>query len=137
MKQAKKRDSWGSRLGTLFLAALLLLNTCGCAPLVIGAAAGALGAYAISKDTIQGDMDKSYDQLWGSALMVARSRGLIKEEDKIRGYLEFQDGTTKVTVRLVQLTRSTIRLKVTARKHHFPNLNLAQDIYVKISEGTQ
>lgn len=122
---------------SVFFAAALLLSVSGCVPLIIGGAAGALGAYAISKDTIQGDTDKAYGRLWNSAVTVARSRGTIKEEDNIRGYLQFQDGTTIVTVKLVQLTRSSVRLKVTGRKHHLPDINLAQEVFVKITEGAQ
>ncbi len=122
---------------SVFFGAALLLSVSGCVPLIIGGAAGALGAYAISKDTIQGDTDKAYGRLWNSAVMVARSRGLIKEEDSLRGYLQFQDGASLVTVKLVQLTRSAVRIKVTARKHHLPDISLAQDVFVKITEGAQ
>ena len=122
---------------SLFFGAVLILSVSGCVPLIIGGAAGALGAYAVSKDTIQGDTDKAYGRLWNSAMMVARSRGVIKEEDNVRGYLQFQDGSTLVTVKLVQLTHSTVRLKVTGRKHHLPDIDLAQDVFVKITEGAQ
>ncbi len=122
---------------SLFFGAVLILSVSGCVPLIIGGAAGALGAYAVSKDTIQGDTDKAYGRLWNSAMMVARSRGVIKEEDNVRGYLQFQDGSTLVTVKLVQLTRATVRLKVSGRKHHLPDINLAQDVFVKITEGAQ
>ena len=122
---------------SLFFGAVLILSVSGCVPLIIGGAAGALGAYAVSKDTIQGDTDKAYGRLWNSAMMVARSRAVIKEEDNVRGYLQFQDGSTLVTVKLVQLTRATVRLKVSGRKHHLPDINLAQDVFVKITEGAQ
>jgi len=56
---------------SLCLALILLVSICGCAPLIIGAAAGGLGAYAVSKDTVQGDTDKNYEALWSSALSVA------------------------------------------------------------------
>src|SRR3989338_1488893 len=58
----------------------LLLNILGCAPLIVGSAAvGALGTYAVSKDTVQGETDKSYDSLWNAALTVSRIRGSIKQ----------------------------------------------------------
>jgi hypothetical protein len=130
MKQAQPALS-------VFFGVALLLGVSGCVPLIIGGAAGALGACAVSKDTIQGDTDKAYGRLWNSAMMVARSRGLIKEEDNVRGYLQFQEGSTLVTVKLVQLTRSAVRIKVTARKHHLPDIDLAQDVFVKITEGAR
>ena len=121
----------------VLLVSVLGLGVYGCVTLVIGGAAGALGAYAVSKDTIQGDTDKPYERLWDSAIVVARSRGTIKADDKARGYLEFEEGPAKVTVRLTKLTRHALRLTVTARRHHLPDINLAQDVYVRIFEGVQ
>jgi len=116
------------------LAPFLLMNMLGCAPLIIGGAAGALGAYAISKDTVQGDTDKSYDSLWDAVLTVSGMRGTIKYEDGLKGYLEVEAESSKVYIRLIRLTHATTRLRIAARKYHFPNLNLAQDIFVKIME---
>jgi hypothetical protein len=35
------------------------------------------------------------------------------------------------------LTRATTRIKISARKFHFPNLELAQDLFVKIVSGVR
>lgn len=118
----------------LFLIPCIFVNILGCAPLIIGGAVGALGGYAISKDTIQGDTDKPYDKLWDSALVVGKIRGEIKNEDQTKGYIELQAESSKVYVRLIRLTAATTRLRVSARKYHLPNLGLAQDIFVKIME---
>lgn len=117
-----------------FLIPFLLLNILGCAPLIIGAAAGGLGAYAISKDTIQGETDKSYDTLWNAALTVSRIRGTIKQEDSMRGYIALETEASRVWIRLIRLTHATTRLRVSARKYHLPNMTLAQDIFTKIME---
>ncbi|MDD5477496.1 MAG: hypothetical protein PHG87_04745 [Candidatus Omnitrophica bacterium] len=117
---------------SLGLALTLLVSICGCAPLIIGAAAGSLGAYAVSKDTVQGDTDKNYDALWSSALSVAGSYGIIQQENAGTGYIELGAQSTKVWIKLVRLTQATTRLRVSARKYHFPNMELAQDIFVKI-----
>jgi len=122
---------------SLGLALILLVSICGCAPLIIGAAAGGLGAYAVSKDTVQGNTDKSYEALWGSARSVAGSYGIIQEENSGTGYIELGAQSTKVWIKLVRLTQSTTRLKVSARKYHFPNIELAQDIFVKIITGAR
>ncbi|MDD4938868.1 MAG: hypothetical protein PHE18_00470 [Candidatus Omnitrophica bacterium] len=106
----------------------------GCAPLIIGGAVGALGGYAASKDTIEGHTDKGYDNLWRSALTVARIRGQVREEDRVRGYIELEAESSRVYIRIVRLTAATTRIRVSARKYHLPNLALAQDIYVKIME---
>ena len=110
-----------------FLAPFLILTFSGCVPLIIGAAAGGLGAYAVSRDTIQGDTDKPYASLWDAALAVSRIRGVIKQEDSAGGYIELETGSIRVWIRLARLTRAATRLKVSARKHHLPNLALAQE----------
>jgi len=106
----------------------------GCVPLIIGGAAGALGAYSVSKDTIQGETDKPYGALWSSAVMVSRIRGTIKQEDSTKGVIELGDGPNQVWIRLIRLTQATTRLRISARKYHLPNVELAQDLFVKIIE---
>ncbi len=115
----------------------ILPLACGCAPLIIGAAAGGLGAYAISKDTVQGDSDKDFELLWESALSVSRQYGIIQQENISTGCIELTASSSKVWIRLVRLTRATTRIKISARKFHFPNLELAQDLFVKIVSGVR
>ncbi|MCM8780586.1 MAG: DUF3568 family protein [Candidatus Omnitrophica bacterium] len=120
---------------SLFLLLITLLNLSGClGALIIGGAAGALGAYAVSKDTIQGETDKPYDTLWNAAVMIGKIRGTIKNQDSVKGYIELEADSSKVWIRLIRLTRATTRIRISARKHHLPNIELAQDIFVKIIE---
>jgi len=112
----------------------VIINISGCAALIVGGAVGALGGYAISKDTIQGETDKPYDSLWDSALMIGKIRGTIIQQDRGSGYIQLEAEQSKVYIRLIKLTSSTTRVKVKARKYHLPNLDLAQDIFVKIME---
>lgn len=117
------------------IVAFVWLNLSGCVVLIVGGAAGALGGYAVSKDTIQGDSDKFYDSLWEAAATVAKVRGTIKQEDAQRGIIELEADSGKVYIRLIRLTRATTRVRVSARnKYHLPNLNLAEDMFVKIME---
>lgn len=118
----------------LFLIPCIFLSILGCAPLIIGGAVGVLGGYAVSKDTIQGETDKNYDGLWEAALTVSKIRGEMKYEDKTKGYIELEAESSKVYIRLIRLTVATTRLRIQARKYHFPNMSLAQDIFVKIME---
>lgn len=112
-----------------------LVNLTGCVPLIIGSAVGALGGYAISKDTVQGETDKPYEALWESSLMVSRIRGTIQQEDYTKGYIVLEaEGKSQVWIKLVRLTQATTRVRVSARKYHLPNIELAQDIFVKIIE---
>ena len=114
---------------------LLVLVCSGCVPLIVGGAVGALGGYAISKDTIQGETDKDYDTLWNAAKLVAKIKGKINTEDKAKGDLELKVDSSKVKVRLIRLTSATTRLRVSARNAlGLPNIDLAQDVFVKILE---
>ena len=121
----------------IILAPFILASAAGCAPLIIGAAAGGLGAYAISRDTVQGDSDKSYEALWESAVNVAATRGMIQQENSSTGHIELSVESSKVWIRLIRLTQATTRVRVSARKFHFPNMGLAQDIFVKIITGAK
>jgi len=118
----------------LFLIPCILVSILGCAPLIIGGAVGAVGGYAISKDTIQGETDKSYDSIWEAALTVSKIRGQIKYEDNTKGYIDLEAESSKVYIRLIRLTAATTRLRVSARKYHFPNMSLAQDIFTKVMD---
>lgn len=120
-----------------FLFPLLLLSISGCVPLIVGGAVGAFGGYVASRDTIQADSDKPYEQLWSSALNVSRIRGTIRQEDAARGYIEADIEKTKVWIRMVRLTQATTRIRISCRRYHLPNLELAQDLFVKIMEGTE
>ncbi|MFA5411400.1 MAG: hypothetical protein WC321_06055 [Candidatus Omnitrophota bacterium] len=120
-------------LFTLLIVSSLFVSF-GCVPLIIGGAAGALGAKALSKDTIQGETDISYDSLWNAALRVSRIRGVIKQEDGLRGDIELQVGASKAYIRLIRLTHVTTRIRISARKYHLPDIELAQDLFVKIME---
>lgn len=120
-------------VSAFILAALTLVNS-GCLPLIVGGTAGALGAVAVSRDTIQGETDRHYDRLWESAYQVAKIRGIIREEDKLHGYLRVDVALTRVEIRLIRLTQATTRLRITARKYHLPDLGLAEELFVKIME---
>ena len=125
------------KISQLFIVTLVLPLVCGCAPLIIGAAAGGLGAYGVRRDTVQGDTDKNYDALWESALNVAKAYGLIQKEDASTGSLELGAQSSKVWIKLIRMTQATTRVKVSARKFHFPNMELAQDIFVKVITGVK
>ena len=122
---------------SIALVLFILPVVCGCVPLIIGAAAGGLGAYAVSKDTVQGDSDKNFDLLWESAINVAKSRGIIQQENASTGYIELTVESSKVWIRLIRLTQATTRIRISARKYHFPNMELAQDLFVKIITGVK
>ena len=55
-------------------------------------------------------------------------------EDARKGQIDLTIGAAKVWIKLVRVTRATTRLKVSARKHRLPDLELAQALYVWIIE---
>lgn len=118
------------------VAVVLCLSSAGClsVPLVIGAAAGGLGAYAVSKDTIEGDTDIPYESLWDAATELSKVRGTVKIQDYSKGSIEFEAKPSKVWMRFTRLTQATTRVRVSSRKYHLPNLEMAQDIYVRLLE---
>ena len=122
---------------SIILWPFILASVVGCAPLIIGVAAGGLGAYTVSKDTVQADSDKDYAALWESALSVAKARGIIQQENVNTGYIELSADASKVWIRLMRLTQATTRIKISARRYHLPNMELAQDFFVKIITGTK
>ncbi|KPK97767.1 MAG: hypothetical protein AMJ95_07165 [Omnitrophica WOR_2 bacterium SM23_72] len=117
----------------LFFISLALVQMTGCV-FVLGGAAGALGAYSLSKDSMEGDTDTPYENLWSAAILISRARGTVKKEDKLQGLIELETDSSRVWIQLMRVTQYTTRLKVAARKYRFPNLALAQDLYAKIIE---
>lgn len=117
----------------LALIVFLLTNACGCVFLA-ASGAGALGGYAVSRDTIKGNSDRPYKVIWASALRVARIKGRITKENKDKGEVEFEVRPSRVWVKLTKLTAAATEIKVSARKYSFPNLGLAEEVFVKIME---
>jgi hypothetical protein len=128
----KKGDKMKKLLVASLLFSLVIFNSLGCVPILVGA--GAMGGYAVTKDTISGETDIPYDDLWSSALKVSRIRGTIRQEGVTEGYIKLAVESGFVWIKLIKLTQATTRLKVSARKYHFPNISLAQDMYLKIME---
>jgi hypothetical protein len=119
------------------VAVIAVVQAAGCAPLILGAAVGAVGGYAVSRDTIQGESDKPYEEIWDSVRTVARIRGAIVQMDAKAGYIRMNVDSSRVDINVERMDTQTTRIKLTARRYGFPNLPLAQDLYVKILEGLQ
>lgn len=124
--------SFHNPVGLLLIYGLLLG---GCAPLIVGGALGVVGGYAISRDTVAGASDKDYEALWDAALEVSNSFGIVKKQDRQKGTLQFNIGNTNVVViSLEKLTAKTSQLKVRAKKHHFPDLKMAEKVFIRIMD---
>ena len=122
----------------LFLIPFIAFSLPGCVPLIVGGAVGAVGGYAVSKDTVQGDTDKPYDGLWSTAQEIAKTSGNVKKDDYSKGVIEYiSQDSSLVWIRMTRLTRTASRVRVSSRRFHLPNLNLAQDVFVKMIEETK
>lgn len=116
---------------TVILLFFLSFSLGGCFYLVLGGVAAA-GGYAISQDTIQGEREKEFDSVWNASVDIVSILGTISSQSHELGKIIALVNGAKVTVNVVQLTPSTVRLKVKARKALFPSITTAQNIYIKI-----
>ena len=113
---------------------LLLTGLAGCAPMLL-ATAGAVAGYAVSKDSVTLDMDRSWNQVWAACLEEVRYLGgRIKKEDGKDGRLDAQIKKTDVVVTLEQLTHSTVRVVIRARRNLLPQVEIAQRLGVGIAQ---
>ena len=114
------------------LAAVVLAGA-GCAPILIGA--GAVGGYAISKDSISNTFDLSMDHVYDISRQVAEKEGLVTLADAKRGLIRTQVPGAKVTITIRRLTSRTVELKVKARNDAWlPKIDIAQSVYNQIVE---
>jgi hypothetical protein len=107
----------------------------GCTAIVVGSAVGAIGGYALSRDTVAGYTDKDYEDIWDATLEVANSLGMVKKQDRIKGTVQFNIGTANlIVVSLEKTTARSSRVKVAARKNHFPDLKTAEKVFIMIMD---
>jgi hypothetical protein len=104
----------------------------GCAIFLLGA--GAAGGMAISKDSIEGTVDKPFDRVWNAGREVLKQEGFIRLENKPAGVMEAEVQKSQVKFEAQQITEKTVRLRVKARKTAklMPNMDLANILYNKI-----
>jgi len=115
---------------TLVLLSGLALVSYGCDPFWM--AAGAVAGYAASRDSVAMDLDHSWDHLWRVVLEESRSTGFVKRENSKRGRVDVRIQDSDVVITLKQLTPSTVRVVVRARKHLLPHAEVAQRVAVNI-----
>ena len=113
----------------VLFAALLTISGC---VFVVAGTIGAVGGYAITRDTIQGEYDAKFDDAWKSALDTCNTLGYITTKEKYKGTIDATVERAKVRVEITQLTQEAIRVKVKARKGIFPRMGTAEKVFVKI-----
>ncbi len=108
---------------------------CGCVLVPIAlVGGGVVGGMAISEDTVQTEFDRSYDEVWAASLDVLEKAGGIETKDKEIGRIEAYVPKSKVTIKVEQLTASTVRVQVKARKvaRVLPDIKTAHRIAYRI-----
>ena len=113
------------------LAAFLCVFSSGCVFIIVGAA-GAVGGYAVTRDTFEGVSSKSQEELLASAHKVMSIMGTILNERPKDGEIVGTVYGAHVTIDVIQINLTTSRLRVRARKLIFPRIGIAQEIYTKI-----
>ncbi len=119
-----------SILPVLLPAAVLLLS--GCAPLLL-ASAGAVVGYAVSRDSVTLDMDAPLDTVWRASLEESARLGAIKKQDQVNGRIDGRIQKADVVLTLEQLTPSTVRVVIRARKNLLPEIEPAQKLGMNIA----
>ena len=99
---------------------------CGCAPVLL--ATGAVVGYAASRDSVLLDMDQPWDRVWSAAQQEVTEQGQVDRENPKRGRLDARVQEADVVVALKQLTPSTVRVIVRARKYLMPKIEAAQKL---------
>lgn len=129
-----QEDKMGLRKRAVVLLTALAFGSSGCALLLVSA--GAVGGYAISKDSVHNVFDLPQSTLYDKSLAVARNMGLVKVEDRAHGLIKADIQDVAVTITIKQLTKKTVELQVKGRSHFFlPKVDVAQAVYSKIVEG--
>ncbi|MBI1952505.1 MAG: hypothetical protein HYS41_00055 [Candidatus Omnitrophica bacterium] len=109
---------------------VLSLLASGCAPFLL--AAGAVGGYAVSKDSVTVDLDRPLEQVWKAAVEETKRLGKLKKEDRNEGRIEVLISRADVVVTVESLTPATVRVVVRARKHLLPQIQVAQRVATAI-----
>ena len=121
----------GFRLWLLVWLAAVTVSASGCFYLVIGSL-GAVGGYVVSPDTAEGMTDRDFEEVWDATYAVVNIMGRITKQSEKEGRMEAIVNNARVTVSVLQFSRSKVRISVKARKSFFPSISTAQDVYVKI-----
>ncbi len=109
-----------------------LMMLCGCAPILVGA--GAVGGYAISRDTIKNTFDLEASHVYRVSREVVGELGLIVGEDQAHGRIQADVQGTKVTVTVSPVSERSVELKVSARRNViFPKVDIANTVYNRIA----
>ncbi len=123
-----------SAIKNIFLTIFLnsaLLSSSGCVYLAVGSI-GAVGGYVVSPDTVEGTVEKDYEEVWDTSMDVLNIMGRIVNQHEKEGKIEAIVHGARVNVNLAQYPNRRLKVSVKARKSFFPKILIAQDVYIKI-----
>jgi len=106
----------------------------GCIYLVVGSV-GAVGGYIVSPDTVEGIVaGHSSEEVWDAAREVSSIMGIILERNEAGGIVVAKIAGSRVTITIVGMSSSAVKLSVKARRAFFPSIKTAQEVYIKIDK---
>ena len=107
------------------------IGTSGCAPLLV--ASGVAAGYAVSRDSVILDLDKSWESVWNACVDEVKYEGRLKRENRKRSRIDARIRDVDVVLTLEQLTPATVRVVIRARKHLLPRVEVAQRLGLGIA----
>lgn len=124
------KSFWKFCLAAWFLGSLFVFS--GCALFILGA--GVASGYAVSKDAMEGILEKPFERIWQVSRDVIMKEGFIRREDRPHGEMVAEVRKSEVQISVKQLTRRTFRIRVKARKGYnlLPDPDLAGELYNQI-----
>ena len=103
----------------------------GCVPLLIGA--GIAGGVIFGRDYVSGNVDIGFDDVFSAAKAELEERGEVLDADVNDGLIRGKIKKDWITIKVVSLTSSATRVKVSARKEYaIANIALAEDVFTSI-----
>lgn len=105
----------------------------GCVPVIAGAA-GIATSYVAFNDSVAGNLDTTFDDLWNVSRNVLLNRSEIVSEEVDSGVIKARNGNNDITVKIIAFTDNAYKLKVSCRRSYrmAANLEMAQDIFTRI-----
>ena len=106
----------------------LCVGASGCAVFWLGA--GAVGGYAVSRDTVTNTFELPVRDVYAASRQVVRQLGFITSEDEHRGQIHGTVESASLTVTIKPISERLVELKVKARRHVvLPKIDVAQRVY--------
>ena len=99
---------------------------------LLAVGAGAVGGYAVSRDTFEGVSSKGQDEIWEASSHVLSIMGEVKDSDRKNGTINAVVSGVNVSVTVVPISLTATKLRIKARRSIFPRIATAQDVYTKI-----